>query len=99
MAHVPIDTKTAFGEGAGGGGVTGILHRQVIRRRTEDNIHPLSLLFQGGQQISRIRQAGTSLQPGEGEGFLGSIQAGANGGGFNALLATLLGGRGNLSGR
>ncbi len=56
-------------------------------------------LLQGSSQIRRIRQAGSSLEPGEGQGFLGSIQAGADPNSFDELLLALLGNRNGLTGR
>lgn len=46
--------------------------------------------LQGSSQIRRIRQQGASLQPGEGFGALGSIQAGEDPNAFNNLLMQLL---------
>ena len=61
---------------------------------------PSAPLLQGSAQIRRIRQAGSSLEPGEGQGFLGSIQAGANPNAFDELLFTLLSpNRNGLTGR
>lgn len=48
-------------------------------------------LLQGGAATRRIRGRGASLQPGEGQGFLGSIQAGANPAAFDQLLLSLAG--------
>jgi len=55
-------------------------------------------LLQGGAAIRRIRGRGASLQPGQGQGFLGSIQAGADPGAFDQLLMSLVNG-GGLRGR
>jgi len=55
-------------------------------------------LLQGGAAIRRIRGRGASLEPGQGQGFLGSIQAGANPEAFNKLLSSLVNG-GGLRGR
>lgn len=54
--------------------------------------------FQGSTQVNRLRQQGASLQPGEGFGTLGSIQAGGDPDAFNNLLLQLLRNPNNLSG-
>ena len=56
-------------------------------------------LLQGSSQVRRIRQAGSSLEPGQGQGFLGSIQAGADPNSFDELLSALLNNRNGLTGR
>ena len=76
-----------------GGQIAGTAQRSVSRggRLTPP-------LLQGGAAIRRIRERGASLQPGQGQGFLGSIQARADPDAFNQLLMTLVGGNG-LRGR
>lgn len=72
---------------------------RIIRAaRGTEQASLIAPLLQGGAAIRRIRGRGASLEPGEGQGFLGSIQAGANPRAFDQLLLSLTNG-GGLRGR
>ncbi len=87
---------TTLGSQIGGLGDFGIFAAAGRGLSSQSRLTPP--LLQGGAAIRRIRGRGESLQPGEGQGFLGSIQAGANPDAFNQLLLNLASG-GGLSGR
>ncbi len=90
-----ISSLTSLLSGSTLGGIAGTVGRGG---RSGQPSTPFPLL-QGSAQIRRIRQAGSSLEPGEGQGFLGSIQAGADPNSFDELLLALLGNRNGLTGR